>query len=553
MIPLVGLVLLLALLATACGGGTTTTATQAPVTQTVTTTATTTSTSTATVSQPGTITTVTATVPAASPSTPSSGPKYGGTLTVAEPIFPGQPLGYPPDRMFAEMIFQQMCLEPLLWQSVDGVFHPRLATEWKVADDGSSVTFTLRKNVTFHDGSELNAQVVKWNYDLEIEAGKALNWKSVDAIDNSTVRVNLKQWMNSALQDFSFEGGNYIISKAAFDKNGIDWVRQNMVGTGPFKQSDYVRDTLVAFTKNDKYWDTGKPYVDKLVYKCIPDALVQEAAFKAKELDGMASGITPTLVSLVKSGMVAVTGILGVGCYVPDSVHPNSPLANEKFRMALEYAMDKEAYIAAFSNGLFGPAYQWCPPTSAAYDPSLPERKYDVAKAKALLTEAGYPNGASINFYYTNDPPGSDMSQAVAEQWAEIGIKVNAQVLPSAKFEEYSRTGWENGLLFVAPQGPADWGKVIYNTFNPDPKTTSYVSAQRTQEFTDLANAAVNSFNRDPVKQRAIVKYMYDHEMVIPTWNVCRAWVTQPYLKGGDFLKQGAGFFWDAASVWLDK
>jgi peptide/nickel transport system substrate-binding protein len=533
MISLVALVLLVALLVSACSGSTTSSTTK-------TTTSSTTSTSTST------STTSTTT-------TPAGQPKTGGTLTVSEPIFPGQPLGYPPDRAFAETIYQQIALEPLLWQSVDGVFHPRLATEWKVADDGSSVTFTLRKGVKFHDGSDLNADVVKWNYDAEIEAKKVLNWKSVDVVDPNTVRVNLNQWLNSALNDFSFEGGNFIISKAAFDKNGLDWVRQNMVGTGPFKQSDYVRDTSVTYVKNPAYWDTGKPYLDKIVYKVIPDPLVQEAAMKAKELDGMASGITPTLLSLQKSGMTVVTGVLGVCTYVPDSVHKDSPLSNEKFRMALEYGMDKDAFINAFANKLFGPAYQFAPSTSAAYDPSLAPRKFDLAKAKSLLAEAGYPNGTTINMYATNDPPGSDMSQAIAEQWTAMGVKTNIQLLESAKFEEYSRTGWQNGVLYVAPQGPADWGRVIYGTFNPDPKTTSYISVERTPEFTTLINAAVNSFNRDPVKQKAVVKYMYDHEMTIPTWEVCRAWVTQPYVKGGDFLKQGAGFFWDAASVWLDK
>jgi len=494
--------------------------------------------------------------PATTPTTttpPAGGPKYGGTLTVSEPIFPGQPLGYPPDRAFAEVIYQQVALEPLLWQSIDGVFHPRLATEWEVASDGSSVTFTLRQGVKFHDGSTLNAQVVKWNYDLAIEATKALNWASVDAVDDDTVRVNLIQWKNSALNDFSFEGGNYIISKEAFDKNGIDWVRQNMVGTGPFKQANYVRDTLVEYDRFADYWDKPKPYVDKIIYKVIPDVMVQQAAFKSGELDGMASGITPTLVELVDSGMVAVTGILGVCAYVPDSIHPDSPLANEKFRMALEYGMNKDAYINAFSNGLFDAAYQFAPPSSAAYDSTLPERTYDPAKARQLLGEAGYGSGVTINFYVTNDPPGSDMSQAIAEQWEEIGVHVNIELLPSAKFEEYGRTGWNNGLLYVAPQGPSDWGRVIYNLLSPDPNSTSYVSAAKPQEYIDLVNAAVNSFERDPVKQKAVVKYLYDHETVIPAWNVCRAWVTQPYVKDGHFLEQAAGFFWDAASIWLNK
>jgi peptide/nickel transport system substrate-binding protein len=488
--------------------------------------------------------------------TPTTGAeKFGGTLTVSEPIFAGQPLGYPPESQIAEPIFQQPCLEPLLWQSIDGEFHPRLATDWVVASDGSSVTFTLRQGVKFHDGTDFNADAVKWNFDLLMAAGKnnALNWSSVDVVDDHTVRVNLKMWKNSALNDFSFGGGNYIISPTSFEQNGIEWTREHMVGTGPFKQTDFIRDTLVAYERFDDYWDQPKPYLDKIIYKCIPDTMVQEAAFKAEELDGMASGITPTLVSLVDQGMVAVTKVLGVCCYVPDSVHPDSPLANEKFRLALEYGMDKDAYINAFSYGLFDAAYQFCPPTSAAYDPTLPKRTYDPVKAQQLLDEAGYGDGVTINFLVTNDPPASDMSLAIAEQWEAIGVHTNIELLPSAKFEEYSRTGWTNGLLYVAPQGPSDWGRVIYGSFSSDPNSTSYISVDKPQEYCDLIDAAVNSFMRDPEKQKAVVKYMYDHEMVIPSWNVCRAWVVQPYVKGGDFLGQASGFFWDAASVWLDK
>ena len=189
-------------------------------------------------------------------------------------------------------IFQQPCLEPLLEESIDGTFSARLATDWKVASDGSSVTFTLRKGVKFHDGSDFNADVVKWNFDLEIPTGKPSNidWASVDVIDPYTVRVNLKKWTNSTLSNFSFEGGNYIVSKAAFDKNGIEWSRWNMVGTGPFKQTDYVRDVQVVYEKNTDYWNTGRPYLDKIIYKCIADPMTQVASLKRGELDGMASG-----------------------------------------------------------------------------------------------------------------------------------------------------------------------------------------------------------------------------------------------------------------------
>jgi peptide/nickel transport system substrate-binding protein len=487
------------------------------------------------------------------PGTSSEGtPKYGGTLTVSEPIFPGQPLGYPPERGFAEVIFQQPCLEPLLEESIDGKFSARLATDWKVADDGSSVTFTLRKGVKFHDGTTFNAQAVKWNFDLEIPTGKPsnINWKSIDVVDDYTVRVNLKKWTNSGLSDFSFEGGNYIISPTAVQKNGVSWAEYNMVGTGPFKQTGYERDVQVTYEKFADYWNEGKPYLDKIIYKCIADPMTAVAALKNKTLDGMASGADQTLADLVNSGLIAATGVLGVGGYFPDSSNPDSPLAKQQVREALEYAIDKDAIAKAFSYGFWGPAYQYAPPTSAAYDSSLVKRTYDVDKAKQLLIAAGYSTGFEFKLLVTNDEPGKSIAQAIQTQWAQIGVKADIQILESAKFEEYGRTGW-SGLLYASPTGPSNWHSTIQGVL--DPANKQYVSVAKPQQYIDLFNAAATSTQYDPVKEKALVDFIYNNEMCIPVWNVVRAWVTQPYVKGGDFLKMASGFFWRADTIWLDK
>jgi ABC-type transport system substrate-binding protein len=491
--------------------------------------------------------------PTSTATTPAAGtPKHGGTLTVSEPIFPGQPLGYPPERGFAEVLFQQPCLEPLLEESIAGVFSARLATDWEVAADGSSVTFTLRKGVKFHDGSDFNADVVKWNFDLEIPTGKPSNidWASVDVIDDYTVRVNLKKWTNSTLSNFSFEGGNYIISKKSFDENGIEWARFHMVGTGPFKQTDYVRDVQVVYEKYDDYWNEGRPYLDSIIYKTIADPMTQVAALKSGELDGMASGADKNLKDLVDAGLVAVTGTLGVGGYFPDSENPNSPLSNEKVREALEYAIDKNAIANAFSYGFWNAAYQYAPPSSAAYDDSLLKRTFDLTKARQLLDEAGWGEGFEINLLATNDEPAKSVSQALQSQWAEIGVTANIQILESAKFEEYGRTGW-SGLLYAAPTGPSNWHTTIQGVF--DPNDNQYVSVEKPQEYINLWNAAATSIEYDPAKEKAVVKYIHDHVMCIPVWNVVRAWVVQPYVKDGHFLEMASGFFWRADTIWLDK
>jgi ABC-type transport system substrate-binding protein len=490
---------------------------------------------------------------APAPAKPAAGaPKYGGILTVSEPIFPGQPLGYPPERGFAEVLFQQPCLEPLLEESIDGTFSARLATDWKVAADGSSVTFTLRKGVKFHDGTDFNAQAVKWNYDLEIPTKKSsnINWASVDVIDDYTVRVNLKKWTNSGLSDFSFEGGNFIVSPTAVQNNGVPWAEFHMVGTGPFKQKDYQRDVQVVYEKFTDYWNKGKPYLDGIVYKVVADPMTQIAALKSKELDGMASGADKNLNDLVNAGLIAVTGTLGVGGYFPDSSNPNSPFAKQQVREALEYAIDKEAIAKAFSYNFWGPAYQYAPPSSAGYDPSLPKRTFDQTKAKQLLKDAGFPNGFEFNFLVTNDDPAKSIAQAIQTQWAEIGVKANIQILESAKFEEYGRTGWA-GLLYAAPTGPSSWHTTLQGVLSPT--NSAYISVDKPQAYIDLFNAAASSFQYDPAKEKALVDYIYNNEMCIPVWNVVRAWVTQPYVKDGGFLSMASGFFWRADNIWLDK
>jgi peptide/nickel transport system substrate-binding protein len=141
-----------------------------------------------------------------------------------------------------------------------------MASSYDIAPDKLSVTFHLRKGIKFHDGTELNAEAVKFSYDAQIENNKVPFWESVEDIDEYTVKVNFKSWNNVIISTFGDTGTGMIVSPTAVKENGLEWAKLNPVGTGPFKFESYVQDSKMILTKNDDYWEEGQPYLDGIEY-----------------------------------------------------------------------------------------------------------------------------------------------------------------------------------------------------------------------------------------------------------------------------------------------
>jgi ABC-type transport system substrate-binding protein len=175
-------------------------------------------------------------------------------LTTASPSV----LGYPPDADPNTNSLGIAATESLVYNDQTGSPTPRLATAWQTAADGKSVTFTLRKGVKFHDGSDFNAQAVKYDLDLiRAKAGTDISKQvsSIEVIDDYTVKLNLIQYSNVLFNTLAFSG---MVSPTALQKNGADWARTHIVGTGAFTQADFKRDVFLKFAKSAGYWDSGK-------------------------------------------------------------------------------------------------------------------------------------------------------------------------------------------------------------------------------------------------------------------------------------------------------
>ena len=219
-----------------------------------------------------------------------AGDKYGGTWVEALSVSPSRPIGYPPEAAPDSWSVASCCLEGLISVRMDGSVVPVLATSWTTSADGLSITFNLRKGVKFHDGSDFNADVCKWNMDLNLAAKQmgTTGWKSIDKIDDYTIRVNFNSAGNTNLTGVA-GGPSYQISKAYFDKNGIEATRWHPVGTGAFMFESYERDAKVVFKRNPSYWDTGKPYLDSVVMTIIQDSTVRKLAFQKGDINRFAA------------------------------------------------------------------------------------------------------------------------------------------------------------------------------------------------------------------------------------------------------------------------
>jgi ABC-type transport system substrate-binding protein len=430
-----------------------------------------------------------------------------------------------------------------------GNITPWLAESYKIADDMKSITFTLKKGIKFHDGTDFNATAAKWNLDNIIAKKSEPNWASVDVIDDYTIRLNLTSWSNTALTDV--EGASLMVSPTAFEKNGIDWMRNNPVGTGPFKFVSFQRDVSYDVVKNPDYWIQGKPYLDavKLIY--VADPLTQKAAMQAGEADAIQIEAGKTAADLQATGLEEHEIVNSTFCLLPDTAHSNSPFANQNVREAVEYALDREAIAKGFSYGFWPAPYQIPPPSNAAYDPNFSlARKYDVNKAKQLLSDAGYPNGFTATLSVI--PVGIDHNIPVAIQnnLAAIGIKLELSYPDSIpKWMQDSNT-LQNALI-LEPIGATNWNGALSFSLGPS-LTMQNADWLRTPEFIELYNASQSSLAPDLNLIRAVNNYLSETAQVIPVFSGGAGFAYQPYVMDAGWNERYS-WGWKVEEVWLNK
>jgi peptide/nickel transport system substrate-binding protein len=492
--------------------------------------------------------------PASSPSTSPLAAKSGGNLIITTGVLPDGIFGYMPDVVNgASVRIAGHTTEGLIEMWWDGSITPLLAESWDIPKDNSSITFHLRKGIKFTDGTDFNAQAVKWNFDAYIASKRIIAWKSVDVIDDYTVKVTFTTYSNTNLQTFADSSG-WIVSPTAFQKNGRQYSDANPVSTAAFTLSNFSRDVSVTMTRNPNYWQTGKPYLDTIKYMFVTDPMTQFAFVQSGGADVWWTGTSKLASQAASAGFKNINYVGAVMCLIPDSANADSPWSNLKVRQAAEYAIDREAIAKALGSGFTQAAYQIAPRGSAEFDPNFASRKYDVTKAKQLLAEAGYTNGVKTSIIIqVSSNTSKDEVLAIQAYLKDAGIDAPIQTYETNQYMQYRNGKWKNGLLLEPIAAYGNYNGTLNMYFSPT--TNVFQSLAKSDAWISAFNATMSSTYADTDLMRKAVKVIGDEAMVIPTSESITNWAIRPEVKVQDLnlLKRHSALYFNAENAWLGK
>lgn len=379
-------------------------------------------------------------------------PTRGGTLTVGlsndaktyDPIFSVQ---------YTERYVLYLAFDTLVTYGTDFSINPGLAESWQTSSDGKRIVFTLRAGVKFQDGTDFDAAAVKWNIDQRLDPKinspqrqvLAPIIASVEVVDPTHVAFNLVA-PSPVLFSLLGERPGFMVSPTAWQQRGPAFGSQP-VGTGAFILKEWTRGTRVLLERNPNYWQAGLPYLDRIIIQDMAGSIIGVQRLITGEIDYV-DQLTPSDVLPIEKKNGIVLKPITVGRWYFLQWHVNEPpFDNFKLRQAFAHAIDRNRINeitmrgqGTVSNGPTPPGLWW-------YDPNLKSYPYDPAKAKALLAEAGHPNG----FEYVLSTPQvavfQQINQLIQEQLGAIGVKLNLQ--PVAASEWYARV--VSGATNVTP------------------------------------------------------------------------------------------------------
>jgi peptide/nickel transport system substrate-binding protein len=288
-------------------------------------------------------------------------------------------------------------------------------------------------------------------------------------------------------------------------------------------------------------------------YLYVADELTRVALFKSGGGDTLDLNGNGRLANdLQASGYPLISKLGGTNVLVPDSMNADSPWSNVKVRQAAEYALDKDALNKAFGYGYTQAAYQLPSPSNSSYDPNFAgARKYDAAKAKQLLSDAGYPNGFKTRLIASSGA--KDIVTAFQSYLSKVGIQADLEFPEPAKMNSYIQSpgSWNNGLIYNYISEYPNYNYSLNLWFGVP--TSWFPSLKKPDGWKDALNASMITAAPDNSMIQKLVKMMYDDATVITINYPAQMIATTNQVHDTGMLSRIAYYYWNPQDAWLSK
>ena len=464
--------------------------------------------------------------------------KPEGTLTVAVATF-GNERWLPHLYVGAEDVVLKPLWENLLSRDAKGNLIPMLAEKWQVLDGGKTWKFHLRKGVRFHNGTELTAEDVRFTFAAMAKEGSANSLapefrqiKSMEVENPHTISVRFDKpfvTFGNRVTHGLFSSMAYIQSKKHIEA-GEQGAERQPIGTGPWKFVEHVRGDRIVYEAMENHW-RAVPHFKRLVFIKVPEPATRMAMLRAGSADVIeVSGEYVDelkkvgMRTLVMPNVSAIWVILGGQWPTKPSYDPKVPWAQpdaeraKKVRLALNLAVDKKAIVERVLGGVGTPVgtvnyYPTDPWISEALLKPVP---YDPAKAKALLAEAGYPNGFEVTLNLTAWPGRGflpDVGEAVATYWEKVGMKVKRRPVDRAIFAADFRARAYAGvaLAYAGPIiAPEPW-ELFQRIAHSKSAVHLLVEHPKLDGFIERLSAEPNLAERTRIMRDEMGPWLYDY------------------------------------------
>ncbi len=427
---------------------------------------------------------------------------------------------------------------------------PALAESWEFSSDRLSLTLHLRHDVVYQDGTPLTAKDIDWNikrYEDPKTGANArvllLNIKSTKVVDDYTIVLGF-----DAPQAAIFDALDLLYITKPTDN--LDGIRTTPVGTGPFKLQNRAPGNSVTLVRNDKYWEKGLPYLDKVELRVLPDSLSGIVALQTGDINMLGTPPDDQLDQLAKTDGIEVLQAKSpsVVSDILFNTKSDGPFGDKRVRQAVHYALDRQRIIDVVRAGHSEP---WClpwPSSSPAFTPAARDCPRDLDKARKLLADAGYPNGFKTTIVSPTDEKNLLLAQILASNLADIGITATIDQV------DVPQDRLSTGKFEIAVHG--------YGRANRDPATlltttvvfrpTQNWSGFQSDEYTKLVKDISTTIDPDARKKlfADFDKLMLDQMWLVNVAPSFLAYANQSSVKGLRLNLDGMPFL---DNVWISK